>query len=187
MIKAIIGLGNPGRKYMRTRHNIGFMVVDALVERFGGKWREDKGSEAQLGEIEIEGQKFILVKPQTYMNASGEAVMKIVRSKRLKPEEIIMVADDINLDPGVIRFRFDGSDGGHKGLRSVIGAIGQSFYRLRIGVGKNIDKSAEDYVLMPIEGKEMAVFDDIVDKVTQNLIKYLNGGYSHETVNLNIN
>ena len=186
MIKAVIGLGNPGQKYSNTRHNVGFAVVDELAQRLEGNWNGEKKSGAQITKVMVGEKKILLVKPQTYMNNSGEAVLCILSLNKLKPKEIMVVADDINLELGIIRFRDDGGDGGHKGLRSVVENIGTRFHRLRVGVGKNVKQSAEDFVLMPIGESEVDVFRQLVDKAGQNLIEYIVGELGCKTVDLNI-
>ena len=184
-MKLIVGLGNPGREYARTRHNAGFLVLDILADKLHVDVNR-KAFNALVGKTMYKGQQVLLMKPQTYMNNSGEAVLCILSLNKLKPEEIIVVADDINLELGIVRFRDGGGDGGHKGLRSVAENIGTRFHRLRVGVGKNVKQSAEDFVLMPIGESEVDVFRQLVDKAGQNLIEYIVGELGCKTVDLNI-
>lgn len=145
----IVGLGNPEKKYENTRHNVGFMAIDALAEKYGISLSEKK-HKAICGTGFIEGIKVLLVKPQTYMNLSGESVGEIMNFYKLDPEEEIMVIyDDISLAPGNIRIRRKGSAGGHNGIKSLISHLGtQGFMRIKIGVGeKPSGWDLADYVL----------------------------------------
>ena len=140
----IAGLGNPGKEYENTRHNAGFMVMDALAEKIGADISEKK-HKALCGKGVIGGEKVILMKPQTYMNLSGEAVKAAADFYKIPPEKIIVIFDDISLDVGRLRIRRKGSDGGHNGIKSIISCIGsQNFPRVKIGCGK---KPHPDYDL----------------------------------------
>lgn len=132
-IKAIIGLGNPGRQYVHTRHNIGFKVVDALCERFGGQWREQANMER--ADIHVSGKKIVLIKPQTFMNSSGD-VLPHLQKQGVDKESLIVVHDELELPFGQIKTRMGGSARGHNGLRSVIERLGEDFARLRCGIGR---------------------------------------------------
>ncbi|MCL1880828.1 MAG: aminoacyl-tRNA hydrolase [Oscillospiraceae bacterium] len=132
----ICGLGNPGSKYENTRHNCGFMVVDDLAKKHGIAVKKLK-FKSLTGEISINGVKVLLMKPSTYMNKSGEAVLEAMQFYKLPPEKVLVLCDDINFDVGVIRIKEKGSDGGQKGLKNIIMLSGSdAFLRLRIGVGK---------------------------------------------------
>lgn len=131
----IVGLGNPGDNYARTRHNVGFRAVDRLAERLG--MRLDRAKFRGLyGQALWQGQKLILLKPQTFMNASGLSVMDAARFYKLPPERVLVLSDDISLEVGRLRVRASGSAGGHNGLKSIIGALNsEAFPRVKIGVG----------------------------------------------------
>jgi PTH1 family peptidyl-tRNA hydrolase len=133
----IVGLGNPGKKYEHTRHNIGFDVMDALADKYNISISEVK-HKALCGKGVIEGQKVVLAKPQTYMNLSGESVVELLNYYKLQPEdEMIVVFDDISLEPGQIRIRKKGSAGGHNGIKNIISLTGtQEFMRIKVGVGE---------------------------------------------------
>ena len=133
----IAGLGNPDKKYEKTRHNIGFDTVDALAEKYNISITEKK-HKALCGSGVIEGVKVILAKPQTYMNLSGESIAEIVNFYKLDPEsEMLIIFDDISLAPGNIRVRKKGSAGGHNGIKSIISSVGTSnFMRIKVGVGE---------------------------------------------------
>ena len=145
----IVGLGNPTKQYEKTRHNIGFDVMDALADKYNISISENK-HKALCGKGVIEGMKVVLAKPQTYMNLSGESVAELVNYYKLDPEsELIVVFDDISLEPGNIRIRKKGSAGGHNGIKNIIAHLGtQQFSRIRIGVGeKPAGWDLADYVL----------------------------------------
>ncbi len=133
----IVGLGNPDKKYEKTRHNIGFDVIDALAERYRIPVTE-RGQKALVGRGVIEGVRVLLAKPQTYMNLSGDSVSELLRFYKLDPEsELLVIFDDISLNPGCIRIRKKGSAGGHNGIKSIIAQIGtQDFMRIKVGVGE---------------------------------------------------
>ena len=144
-IKAIIGLGNPGHKYYNNRHNIGFRILDALAEAHTAYWQEKENM--LLTEVHHDGRNILLIKPQTYMNASGKVIPFLLK-KGIKAENILVVHDEIELPFGKIKVRFGGSAKGHNGLRSIIDVIGKDFYRLCFGVGRpNTSEEVPDYVL----------------------------------------
>jgi len=145
----VVGLGNPTKKYEKTRHNIGFDAVDLLGEKYQIPINQPFGK-AQIGKGIIEGQKVILVKPQTFMNLSGKSVAEVISFYKENPaQQLIVLYDDISLDPGNIRVRMKGSAGGHNGIKSIIASIGtQEFPRIKIGVGNKPDRmDLADYVL----------------------------------------
>ena len=135
----IAGLGNPGKEYAGSRHNVGFMTLDELADRYNIDVRE-KAHKALIGKGMIEGNKVILVKPQTYMNLSGESIRSVMDYYKTEPSEFIVIYDDISLEPGQIRIRKKGSAGGHNGIKNIIAHLGtQEFPRIRIGVGEKPD------------------------------------------------
>ena len=131
----VAGLGNPGREYAETRHNVGFMVVDELARRLGGSWRGKFAGE--LAEVRLDGLRLALLKPQTYMNESGRSVGAAARFFKIEPEDLVVVHDEVDLEPGRLQVRLGGGLAGHNGLRSVASALGTpEFARVRIGVGR---------------------------------------------------
>lgn len=157
----IVGLGNPGREYTGTRHNIGFAVIDALAEQEGIGVLEKK-HKAIVGRGYIGGQKVILAKPQTYMNLSGESVRELMDYYKVdETEELIVISDDISLEPGQLRIRKKGSAGGHNGLKNIIQHLGHDqFQRLKMGVGeKPRGYDLADYVLGHFTGEEKEVME----------------------------
>jgi PTH1 family peptidyl-tRNA hydrolase len=146
-MKLIVGLGNPGIDYRHTRHNIGFMVVDKLAERYTVQ-RENRRFDAIVGDTAIEGEKVLLVKPLTFMNRSGQAVGPVFRWYKLALKDMIVVYDDLDLPPGRLRLRLRGSAGGHKGMASVIQLLDtQDICRIRIGIGRPSQSDAVPWVL----------------------------------------
>ena len=145
----VVGLGNPGSKYWNTRHNVGFAALDALAEKLHARVDRVK-FQALTGQATLEGQKLILLKPTTYMNLSGQAVQAAAKFYKIPPERILVMFDDISLDPGRLRVRKNGSAGGHNGIKSIISCIGsQEFPRVKIGVGAkpHPDYDLADWVL----------------------------------------
>lgn len=131
----IVGLGNPGREYENTRHNIGFIALDMLAEQYNVKINRIK-FKSLTGECVIDGKKVLLIKPQTFMNNSGEAVRDAMQFYKIEPQNVIIIFDDISLEPGNLRIRQKGSDGGHNGIKSIIYLTGSDkFPRIKIGVG----------------------------------------------------
>lgn len=157
-IKVIIGLGNPGKQYQRTRHNIGFLVLDALADTHGGLW-QTKG-EKEVAEIGLGDEKVVLVKPQTFMNSSGKVIPSLLK-QGLKAENVLVVHDELEKAFGVVDVKNGGSHRGHNGLRSIIEFCGANFARLRCGIGRpehkedvpgyvlsNFSEKADDVALM---------------------------------------
>jgi PTH1 family peptidyl-tRNA hydrolase len=155
MLNLIVGLGNPGRKYQKTRHNLGFRVVDHLAAQRGRRFKRGK-EDYLLCEVREEGRKIRLLKPLTYMNASGEAVAEALDRLEHDIQSLLVVCDDANLPLGKIRIREKGSDGGHKGIRSIIYRLGSmDFARLRMGVGQAPDgMDLEEFVLAKFDSNE---------------------------------
>ena len=157
----IVGLGNPGKKYEHTRHNAGFEVIDILADRMGINVEESK-HKGLLGRGMLEGQKVVLVKPQTFMNLSGECVREVSDFYKVAEDEIIVIYDDISLDPGQLRIRAKGSAGGHNGIKNIIAQLGtQVFPRVKVGVGeKPRMMDLADYVLSRFSKEDQAKMDD---------------------------
>ncbi len=177
MIKLIVGLGNPGKKYEKTRHNVGFMVVDELLR----KLKVSKPSEECLSHVykaNVNGRTIILAKPQTYMNNSGLAVINLLEEYDIKPEEMLVVYDDLDLPLGKLRLRLEGSSGGHHGVESIIREIkSEKFPRLRIGIGRPKDKNkVVEYVLSPFSEEEEAVLYRVIDRASECLIRCVEFG-----------
>ena len=159
----IVGLGNPGRQYEHTRHNAGFDVMDALAEKYNISISES-GHKALFGKGMIGGQKVILAKPQTFMNLSGESIREAVDYYKIDPEDIIVIYDDISLDPGQLRIRLKGSAGGHNGIKNIIAMTGtENFKRIKVGVGeKPAGWDLADHVLGRMSEEDRAAFEEAV-------------------------
>lgn len=157
----IAGLGNPTKEYDKTRHNVGFSVIDVLADRYGIDVSERK-HRAFCGRGAIEGQKVVLLKPQTFMNLSGESVRAAMDFYKLTTDELIVVYDDICLDPGQLRIRLKGSAGGHNGIKNIIAHLGtQEFPRIKVGVGAKPPRmDLADYVLSHFSKGEQALMDE---------------------------
>jgi peptidyl-tRNA hydrolase, PTH1 family len=149
----VAGLGNPGRQYARTRHNIGWLVVDELARRHSGSWRSKFSG--QLAEVRLDEARLALVKPETYMNESGRSIAAAARFFKVPVDSVLVVHDDVDLEEGRLQARLGGGLAGHNGLRSIASALGsQDFPRMRIGVGRpgrGDRRSVADYVLAPFE------------------------------------
>ncbi len=179
----LAGLGNPGKKYENTRHNLGFMLADKCQELFAPdsdkKWRDKY--DAQVLETQYEGQRLILCKPQTFMNLSGKAVVKLIKSSNATLNSLVVAYDDIDLPLGALRLKKGGGDGGHRGLRSIIDSVGSpEFVRLRMGVGRPEESDREqevsDWVLKKLSKDELEVVSSLVDKAAQAVKEYLSHG-----------
>lgn len=159
----IAGLGNPGKQYEGTRHNIGFSILDALAKKHGIAVKDIK-HKGMVGKGSLYGHRVLLAKPLTYMNLSGECIKEIITYYKIaEKDELIVIADDINLEPGQMRIRKKGSDGGHNGLKNMIQHFGhEEFIRIRIGVGsKPAGHDLAGYVLGHFEEKEKAIMEEI--------------------------
>lgn len=172
----MVGLGNPGPRYARTRHNAGFIVVDALAERWGlgsRDWQKKGGARYALDR----GRRAILVEPQAYMNESGPPTLGIATFYKVPPERMLVVVDELDLPFGTLRLRAGGSSGGHNGLKSLIACFGESFPRLRVGIGRSRDESdAIDRVLGAFSDEEAAALPDIVARAADGVALWLDQG-----------
>ncbi len=172
--RLIVGLGNPGAEYENTRHNIGFWVVDALTDRARVTMKPDKGP-AEAGCGRLRGRPVCLVKPHTYMIRSGGAVRHHMVRAGASLQDILVIVDDINLDPGVVRIRQKGSAGGHNGVQDIIDVLkSEDFPRLRIGIGSNFGKGRQaDYVLSPFSNSEMEPIEEAVFRARDAAITFV--------------
>jgi PTH1 family peptidyl-tRNA hydrolase len=171
-MKVVVGLGNPGNKYAHTRHNVGFEVVDYLIEGerrgLSSPWKKSQGS--WVAELVEDSEKLLLVKPQSYMNCSGRSVRELVDFYQLPLEELLVVCDDISLPLGKLRVRARGTHGGHNGLRDIQQHLGTTEYsRLRVGVGAP-DYDAIDHVLGAFRPSERPVIKDAIARAAQAVL-----------------
>ena len=176
-MKIIAGLGNPGDRYLFTRHNLGFMVADRLALIYNFSFRRKK-FDALFAEGSLSGVPVILLKPQTFMNLSGTAIGPLMRFLKTDPGDLIVVHDDLDLPFGILRIKDGGGDGGHKGLQSIIEALGtDAFLRLRCGIGKPAAKElVEAYVLEPFGKKEIDEIPPLLERACSALMEILTAG-----------
>ena len=164
----IAGLGNPGGRYEHTRHNVGFEVIDILADRMG-LCVDEKKHKGLCGRGVLEGQKVILLKPQTFMNLSGESVRAAADFYKVEPENILVIYDDVSLEPGQLRIRGKGSAGGHNGIKNIIAHLGtQEFPRIKVGVGEKPPRmDLKDYVLSHFSQREQKLMDEAFEEAAQ--------------------
>ncbi|MCX4096213.1 aminoacyl-tRNA hydrolase [Nocardia sp. alder85J] len=172
----VVGLGNPGSEYERTRHNVGFMVADVLAERVGGRFTVHKKSGADLVEARLDGRKVLLAKPRSFMNVSGRPVAALAKFFSVPPTDVIVVHDELDLPFGAIRLKRGGGEGGHNGLRSVSSALTTKDYlRVRFGIGRPPGRQdPADFVLKPFatpERKDLPVFVEQAADAVETLLR----------------
>jgi PTH1 family peptidyl-tRNA hydrolase len=169
-LQVIVGLGNPGNEHLQTRHNAGFWFVDALARRYGGQFRGHARYHGEVCRIQLGAHELTLLKPHTYMNRSGLAIRALLDYMKIPVEQILVAHDELDLDPGVARFKLGGGHGGHNGLRDTITHIGQAFWRLRLGIGHPGDKSQViDFVLQRASIAE----EDLIIGAVSNAVEHL--------------
>jgi len=176
-MKLVVGLGNIGQKYCFTRHNTGFMVIDKWALEHDISFKEEKKLKCYLGKFKRGFEDIILIKPTTYMNLSGEAVIAVMNYYKIDVENVIIVYDDLSLELGNLRFRPNGSDGGHNGIKSIIKAIGTSnIARLKIGIGPQPPVPAETFVLENFYKSQLEVLKPVLKRAVEGLEYYLDNG-----------
>lgn len=178
MMKLIVGLGNPGKEYASTRHNIGFMVIDQLSQELNIKVDKIK-FKSVIGEGFINTEKVVLAKPQTFMNLSGQAVLDMVQWYKLSPEDILVIYDDLDIPGGKLRLRMKGSAGGHNGMKSIIYLVqSEDIPRLRVGIGRpqNQKMQTADYVLGRFSNEETVTMAEAVEKASKAVITIIDNG-----------
>lgn len=184
-MKLIIGLGNPGKEYEKTRHNTGFMVIDKLADKLGVSIEQNK-FKGLYTKLKYKGEDVILLKPQTYMNLSGESVRQVMDFFKIKQEDILVIYDDMDMPVGKLRLRQTGSAGGHNGMKNIILHTGsQNFNRVRVGIGRHPYMKVVDYVLSKFTQDEMIDMEKGIDNASEAVIDYLNNGFSHAMNNFN--
>ena len=176
-MKLIVGLGNPGKEYEGTRHNLGFLVIDRLAQRNNVALSEQL-CESWVGEWCCGGEKILLAKPQTFMNRSGAAVECLMREYQRSVEDLVVIYDDLDLPFGRSRIRPRGSAGGHRGMLSILEQLaGAPFYRVRVGIGRPPEGIAPtDYVLEPFNAEELEALKGIVDRAAESVLSLVTDG-----------
>ena len=165
----LVGLGNPGREYALTRHNVGFMAVDEIVRRYSFDSYQKK-FKGLLAKGVIEGQTVLVLKPETFMNLSGESVQAAMAFYKIKPENVIVLHDDMDLPLCKIKVKKGGGAGGHNGLKSIDSQVGQNYYRVRIGVGKPAFKEqVVSWVLSDFSGNDKVCIGEVLEKIADNV------------------
>ena len=175
----VAGLGNPGSEYARTRHNAGFMAVERFGQKFSAEWKEQSKFHSRLARIEVSGRKVILCEPQTYMNASGQAIAPLAAFYKVPPDRILAVVDDADLVFGQVRLRGEGSSGGHHGLESIEEHLGtRGFARLRVGIGRTERGLREitGHVLGRFSPDEAELLDKVLERCASQMECYLTQG-----------
>ena len=164
-MKLIVGLGNPGKEFTFSRHNIGFLVINRLA-RINGIALKERKFKSRWGKGEISGHMVILAKPYTFMNLSGKAVKRFQEEFELEPHQLIVIQDDLDLDFGRIKIKEKGGNGGHKGIRSIMDVIGGDvFTRVKVGIGKpHLDIDLTEYVLQPFDERQGILLNDVISR-----------------------
>jgi len=176
-LKLIVGLGNPGAEYARTRHNAGFWLVDELARRHGGSFRHEGKHQGELARVRIGGDEIWLLKPMTFMNRSGGPVSSVLNFYKLVPAQMLVAHDEIDLPSGTVRLKDAGGHGGHNGLRDIIAAQGDGFWRLRIGVGHpGTAREVVDFVLTNAGKDEQRALDETIVMGADSIEEMLRSG-----------
>lgn len=174
--KLIVGLGNPGPKYLWTRHNAGFIVLDRFAH-LAGIAVSKKSFSGLYGEGDFKGQRILLLKPQTFMNLSGRSVADALRFHKLEPADLLIIHDELDIPFGQIKFKENGGHGGHNGLRSLHQLLGGGNYpRLRVGIGRPLHGDMADYVLTNFAKEEMATLPHVIDGIVDGLEMFITEG-----------
>ena len=173
-IRLVVGLGNPGRDYAETRHNVGFMVLARLADRLGAAWKTDKARKGELAAA----PGVLLVRPQTFMNLSGECVGPLMRYYKYEPEQVLVIYDDIAFPTGTLKLRTSGSAGGHNGVKSLIAHLGsERFPRIRVGIGLPGQKNMVGHVLGKLAPEERPAFEEALDRAADAALCALREGF----------
>jgi PTH1 family peptidyl-tRNA hydrolase len=175
-MRLVVGLGNPGQRYARNRHNIGFMAIDAIARRHGFPAFRNR-FKGELSEAPLTGMRRLLLKPQMFMNASGESVSEAARFFKIAPEDILVIHDEIDLRPGKLRIKRGGGNAGHNGLRSIDPIIGTDYWRMRIGVGHpGVKELVQPYVLQNFSSEELTLWvEPLIAAVAETIALLLEG------------
>ena len=182
-MKLVVGLGNPGKKYDRTKHNMGFMTIDRLMDEYG-QTQMKKDFEAEYCKFMVDGETVFLVKPLTFMNESGRAVNFLMGYYHIKPEELMVIQDDLDMNIGKVRLRTKGSAGGHNGIKSIISAVGtKDFSRIKIGIQHPDKQSVVNWVLTPFTKDQAPVALAGIDQAVDMVKDWISGDTPNELMN----
>lgn len=180
MIKLIVGLGNPGDEYVQTRHNVGFWFLDHLAQKLGTKFVLEGKFFGFLTKVKFPDADLFLLKPQTYMNLSGKSVQAVANFYKIKPEEILVVHDELDFNPGIIKLKQGGGNGGHNGLKDIDRVIGKNYWRLRVGIGHpGAATKVVGYVLNRPSTNELIEIENSIDKALAVRDLFLSGDFAN--------
>ena len=188
-IKLIVGLGNPGADYERTRHNAGFWLVDAIAEDLRASFTSEKSFSGLVAKARVQAEQVLLAKPQTYMNRSGQCVGALARFYKLEAQEILVLHDELDLFPGQVKVKQGGGHAGHNGLRDIQSVLGSAdFWRLRLGIGHprtlNLTQEVADFVLYPPRREDQTAIDDCLTRCRAVVPLFLAGDFVRATAQL---
>lgn len=188
VIKLIVGLGNPGPKYLNTRHNVGFWLVQDLAKQYCSDFKLEPKFRSFISEVNIEDHKCHLLLPETFMNLSGEAVAKVMSFYKIPVSAILVVHDELDFAPGIIRLKKDGGANGHNGVQSIIDQLSaKDFWRLRIGIGKaEFKEDQSDYVLSSPHKSEAVQIHDAIERAVKILPKLISGNFERAMTELHV-
>lgn len=185
MIRLIVGLGNIGYQYTNTRHNAGFWMVDEIARRYNATWSLETKFFAEVSRIKVNNQDFFLLKPQTFMNLSGKAVVALALFYKILPEQILVIHDELDFKPGVVKLKLGGGNGGHNGLKDIDRVIGKNYWRIRLGIGRPLDASKMvGYVLGIPPAPEQLDISNAIDKGLLVLNEIIAGNFAYATKQL---
>jgi peptidyl-tRNA hydrolase, PTH1 family len=175
-MRLVVGLGNPGARYTRNRHNIGFVIANAVARRYGFSIFRDR-FKGEIAEGTVAGEKRLLLKPQTFMNESGESVLAAMSFYKIRPDEILVIHDELDLRPGKVRVKRGGGSAGHNGLRSIDALVGADYWRLRIGIGHpGVKELVHPYVLQNFPAEEVKLWVEPLVEAVAETVPLLLGG-----------
>lgn len=188
-IKLIVGLGNPGADYERTRHNAGFWLIDAIAEDLRASFTNEKSFSGLVAKARVQAEQVLLAKPQTYMNRSGQCVGALARFYKLEAQEILVLHDELDLFPGQVKVKQGGGHAGHNGLRDIQSVLGSAdFWRLRLGIGHprtlNLTQEVADFVLHPPRREDQTAIDDCLTRCRAVVPLFLAGDFVTATAQL---
>ena len=176
-MKMIVGLGNPGKEYERTRHNVGFMVIERLAQEMNVSISNSK-FKGEYVKLKYKGEDIILLKPMTYMNLSGESVIQVMKFFKLDIQDLLVIYDDLDMPTGKLRLRESGSAGGHNGIKNIISQVGtQSFKRIRVGIDRHPYIPVVDYVLGRFQKEEQSLIEEGIENAVKAIQVYLDKGF----------
>ncbi|MCF7916563.1 MAG: aminoacyl-tRNA hydrolase [Candidatus Omnitrophica bacterium] len=185
-MKIIVGLGNPGKNYSENRHNIGAKVVDQLASNYKINLKRSVRQKAWLGELKINSDSFLLVKPRTYMNNSGLCVGRVLAKYKVSVEDLLVVYDDADLELGVLRTKKKGSSGGHRGIASIVDILGtEEVNRLKVGIGRSVDHDLSDYVLSDFSYEEKKELTKVISKAAEISLNWFKAK-KEKTIKINL-